>query len=153
MIKCKPISTLREANAKICAHKGRFLEDTRMYQQRVGSLICLILSRPDISYVVGVIIQYTQDPKKPYLEAIRRILRYVKNTLDYGILYKKDGDCNLVSNCDADYVGDHDTQCSTTRYLFLLGSRTISKKQPTVSLSTTKTEYRAQQWQHKRILG
>ncbi len=87
-----------------------------------------------------------QNPKKPHLESVRRILRYVKSTIDYGLLYKKGEDCKLVGYCDADYAGDHDTRISTTGYVFKLGSGTISwcsKRQSTVSLSTTDAEYRA----------
>ncbi|KAE8689992.1 tir-nbs resistance protein [Hibiscus syriacus] len=51
--------------------------------------------------------------QRTYLE-VRRILRYVKNTIDYGLLYKKGEDCKLVGYCDADYAGDHDTRRSTT---------------------------------------
>jgi transposase InsO family protein len=95
---------------------------------------------------VSVMSRYMQNPKKPHLEAVRRILRYVKSTIDYGLLYKKGEDCKLVGYCDADYAGDHDTRRSTTGYVFKLGSGTISwcsKRQPTVSLSTTEAEYRA----------
>ena len=84
-------------------------------------MIYLTLSRPDISHAVGVMSRYMQNPKKLHLKAVRRILRYIKGTLDYGILYKKDGDCNLVGFCDADYAGDHDTRRLTTRYVFMLG--------------------------------
>ncbi|KAL5580804.1 hypothetical protein UlMin_013246 [Ulmus minor] len=56
------------------------------------------------------------------LVAVRRILRYVKSTIDYGLLYKKGEDCKLVGYCDTDYAGDHDTRRSTTRYVFKLGS-------------------------------
>ncbi|XP_017972474.1 PREDICTED: uncharacterized mitochondrial protein AtMg00810-like [Theobroma cacao] len=77
------------------------------------------------------------------MEAVRRMLRYVKGTIDYGILYKKDKECKLVGYCDADYAGDYDTRRSTTGYVFKLGSGVISwcsKRQPTVSLSTTEAE-------------
>lgn len=87
-----------------------------------------------------------QNPKKPHLEAVRRILRYVKSTLGYGVMYKKGRECKLVGYCDADYAGDYDTRRSTTGYVFMLGSGAISwcsKRQPTVSLSTTEAEYRA----------
>ena len=67
-----------------------------------------------------------QNPKKPHFEAVRRILRYVKSTIDYGLLYKKGEDCKLVGYCDVDYAGDHDTRRSTTGYVFKLGSGTIS---------------------------
>ncbi|XP_073057014.1 secreted RxLR effector protein 161-like [Primulina eburnea] len=90
--------------------------------------------------------RYMQIPKKPHLDAIRGILRYVKNTLGYGILYKKDESCKLFGYYDADYSGDHDTRRSTTWYVFMLGKGPISwcsKKQSTVSLSTTEAEYRA----------
>ncbi|KAF7823791.1 Retrovirus-related Pol polyprotein from transposon TNT 1-94 [Senna tora] len=95
---------------------------------------------------IGLMSRYMQSPKKHHLEAVRRILRYVKSTIDYGLLYKKGGDCKLVGYCDADYVGDHDTRRSTTGYVFKLGDGAISwcsKRQPTVSLSTTEAEYRA----------
>ncbi|KAK2977435.1 hypothetical protein RJ640_028596 [Escallonia rubra] len=75
-----------------------------------------------------------------------RQLRYVRCTIDYGIFYKKGGDYKLVGYCDANYAGDHDTRRSTTGYVFKLGTGTISwcsKRQPTVSLSTTEAEYRA----------
>ena len=146
MTNCKPISTPIEPNVKMCAHEGKDLEDATMYRQLVGSLIYLTLTRPDISYAVGVMSRYMQNPKKPHLEAVRRILRYVKGTLGYGIMYKTGRDCKLVGYCDADYAGDHDTRRSTTGYVFMLGSGAISwcsKRQPTVSLSTTEAEYRA----------
>ncbi|KAE8660144.1 hypothetical protein F3Y22_tig00116958pilonHSYRG00159 [Hibiscus syriacus] len=146
MLECKSTSTPMEPNIKMCAHEGKDLEDATMYRQLVGSLIYLTLTRPDISYAVGVMSWYMQNPKKPHLEAVRRILRYVKNTIDYGLLYKKGEDCKLVGYCDADYAGDHDTRRSTTGYVFKLGSGTISwcsKRQSTISLSTTEAEYRA----------
>lgn len=87
-----------------------------------------------------------QDPKKPHLEAVRRILRYVKGTLDFGNLYRSDVDSKVVGYCDADYAGVYDTRRSTTGYVFNLGSGATSwcsKRQPTISLSTTEAEYRA----------
>ncbi|KAI3462288.1 hypothetical protein Pfo_018951, partial [Paulownia fortunei] len=146
MLDCKPISTPMEVNAKLCAHEGKGLEDETMYRQLVGSLIYLNLTRPDISFAVDIVSRYMQNPKKSHLEAVRRILRYVKSTIDYGLLYKKGEGCKLFGYCDADYAGDHDTRRSTTGYVFKLGSGIISwcsKRQPTVSLSTTEAEYRA----------
>ncbi|XP_062103182.1 uncharacterized mitochondrial protein AtMg00810-like [Humulus lupulus] len=146
MLECKPISTPMETNAKLCAHEGHDLQDGAMYRQLVGSLIYLTLTRPDTSYAVGVASRYMQHPKKPHLEAVRRMLRYVKDTINYGLLYKKDDEVKIVGYCDANYAGDHDTRRSTTVYVFKLGSGAISwcsKRQPTVSLSTTEAEYRA----------
>ncbi|WMV44899.1 hypothetical protein MTR67_038284 [Solanum verrucosum] len=95
---------------------------------------------------VGVVSRFMQKPKKPHLEAIRKILRYVKRTIDYGLFYMKRASCKIIGYCDADYAGNHDTRRSTTGYVFNLGSAAVSwcsKRQPTVSLSTTEAEYRA----------
>ncbi|XP_058101124.1 secreted RxLR effector protein 161-like [Magnolia sinica] len=146
MLECKPIATPMEANARICSEEGKDLEDATMYQQIVGSLIYFTLSRPNIAYAVGVVSRFMQTPKKPHLEAVRRILRYLKGMIDLGLLYKKGGACKIVGYCDADYGGDHDTRRSTTGYVFNYGSGAISwcsKRQPIVSLSTTEAEYRA----------
>ncbi|XP_024042735.1 uncharacterized protein LOC112099555 [Citrus clementina] len=146
MLECKPISTPMEPNGKMCAHEGKDLEDATMYRQLVDSLIYLTLTRPDISYAVGVMSRYMQNPKKTHLEAVRQVLRYVNSTINYGLLYKKGEDCKLVAYCDADYSGDHDTRRSITGYVFKLNFGTISwcsKRQPTISLSATKAEYRA----------
>ncbi|KAE8685700.1 putative disease resistance protein [Hibiscus syriacus] len=107
--------TPMEPNAKMCTREGKDLEDATMYRQLVGSLVYLTLIRPDISYAVGMMSQYIKNPKKPHLETVRQILRYVKSTIDYGLLYKKGEDCKLVGYCDTDYVGGHDTRRSITR--------------------------------------
>jgi len=97
-----------------------------MYRQLVGTLIYLTLTRPDICFLVSVMSRYMQNPKKPHLKAVRRILRYVKSTLNHGIMYKRGGECKLVGYCDSDYVGDHDTRRSTTGYVFMLDSGVVS---------------------------
>ncbi|RVW35720.1 Retrovirus-related Pol polyprotein from transposon RE1 [Vitis vinifera] len=118
-------------------HEGIFL-----YQQKYAKDLLKKFGMLEF----GVMSRYMQNPKKPHLEAVRRILRHVKGTIDYGLLYKKGEDCKLVGYYDADYVGDHDTRRSITEYVFMLGSGAISwcsKRQPIVSLSTTEAEYRA----------
>ena len=88
-----------------------------------------------------------QHPKKPHLEVVRQILRYFKDTMDYDLLHKKSYEYKSVGYYDVDYAGDHDKCRSTTGYVFKLGAGIIfwcSKTRPTVSLSTTEVEYRAQ---------
>ncbi|CAN1849719.1 Retrovirus-related Pol polyprotein from transposon TNT 1-94 [Linum perenne] len=144
MLECKPVSAPVDASVKLRSTEGKDLEDTTTYRQLVGSLIYLTLTRPDLSYAVGLVSRFMQNPKKPHLEAAKRILRYVKGTINHGILYKKGGNTELSGYCDADYAGDLDTRRSTTGYVFSLGSGPISwcsKRQPTVALSTTEAEY------------
>ncbi|XP_019103192.3 secreted RxLR effector protein 161-like [Beta vulgaris subsp. vulgaris] len=145
MVDCKLMSTSVEVNAMICSVEGN-LEDVTMYRQLVGSLIYLTLTRPHIAYAVSVISRFMQKPMKRHLEVVHRILRYAKGTIDYGILYNNDKEFEVVGYCDAEYVGDLDTHRSTTGYVFNMGSGAISwcsKRQPTVSLSSTEVEDRA----------
>ncbi|KAH0639073.1 hypothetical protein KY285_035659 [Solanum tuberosum] len=96
MFYCKPTSILLDLNAMICAHERKDFEDATMYWQLVGSLIYSTLTRTNISYAVGVVSRYIQNLKKTHLDGVRRILRYVKSTIDYGLLYRKDKDYKLI---------------------------------------------------------
>ncbi|XP_070049754.1 uncharacterized mitochondrial protein AtMg00810-like [Nicotiana tomentosiformis] len=126
MLGCKPIAIPIESNAKMCAHEGKDLEDVTMYRQLVGSLIYLTLTRPNLSFLIGVMSHYMHNPKKHHTEVVRRMLRYVKSSIDYGLLYEKGDDCKVVGYCDADYAAGHDTRRSTTGFVFKLGAGAIS---------------------------
>ncbi len=73
---------------KLSVDEGDLMEDTTMYRRIVGSLIYMTITRPYLSYVVGVVSQFMQTPRKPHLDAVRRILRYIKHTLQCGIFYE-----------------------------------------------------------------
>jgi hypothetical protein len=110
----------------------------------VGSLIYLTITRPDLSYSVGLVGQFMQQSTKPHLDCIRRILRYVKATQNYGLFYRADLDLNLERYTDDDWAGSQTNRRSTTGYMFALGSAGIpwcSKKQAIVALSSTKAQY------------
>ncbi|KAK3018980.1 hypothetical protein RJ639_003399 [Escallonia herrerae] len=126
MLECKSILTPMEPNVKLCAVEGKDLEDASMYWQLVGSLIYLTLMRADIAFAVGIVSWFMQTPKKPHLKMVRRIIRYVKSTIDYGLLYRRSETCRLVGYCDANHAGDHATRRSTTGYVFSLGSGAVS---------------------------
>jgi len=88
MTGCKPISIPLEQNVKLSVDEGNLVEDTTMHRRIVGSLIYMTITRPDLSYVVGVVSQFMQTPRKPHLDAVRRILRYIKHTLQCRIFYE-----------------------------------------------------------------
>ncbi len=73
---------------KLSADAGDLVEDTTIYRCIVGSLIYMTITRQDLSYAVGVVSQFMQTPRKPHLDAVRRILRYIKHTLRCGIFYE-----------------------------------------------------------------
>ncbi|WJX62481.1 hypothetical protein P8452_47473 [Trifolium repens] len=118
--------------------------DQSLYRSMIGSLLYLTASRPDISFVVGVCARYQAEPKMSHLNQVKRILKYVSGTSDYGILYSHGEDTRLLGYCDADWAGSADDRKSTSGGCFFLGSNLISwfnKKQNCVSLSTAEAEY------------
>ncbi|XP_070043134.1 secreted RxLR effector protein 161-like [Nicotiana tomentosiformis] len=85
-----------------------------------------------------------EDPTSTHLKVARRILRYLKGTIDFGLFYSSSSDFHLMGYCDSDYTGDIDDRKSTTGFVFFLGDSVIywtSKKQSIVTFSTYKTEY------------
>ncbi|KAL0560845.1 hypothetical protein IC582_001259 [Cucumis melo] len=118
--------------------------DHKLYRSIVSNLLYLTASRPDIAYAVGICARYQADPRISHLEAVKRILKYVHGTNDFGMMYSYDTTPTLVGYCDADWVGLADDRKSTSGGCFFLGNNLISwlsKKQNCVSLSTTETEY------------
>jgi hypothetical protein len=102
MTGCKPISIPLEQNKKLNAYEGDLVEDTTMYRHIVRSLIYMTITRPDLSYVVGVVSQFMQTPRKPHLDAVRHILRYIKHTLKCGIFYEAKSQLQVHGYTDVD---------------------------------------------------
>ncbi|GAU19509.1 hypothetical protein TSUD_77530 [Trifolium subterraneum] len=145
MIDCKPMSTPLEAKTKIGSNDTP-LDDPSHYRGLVGALQYLTLTRPDISYSVNYVSQFMHSPTITHLKMVRRILRYVKGTIDVGLHFTSNTTLDLFAFSDADWAGCPTTRRSTTGYCTFLGGNLISwcaKKQHTVSRSSTEAEYRA----------
>ncbi|XP_015087043.1 uncharacterized protein LOC107030185 [Solanum pennellii] len=135
MGEAKEMATPMEINLKMEKDEGKLLKDARSFRQLVGSLIYLTITRPEIAFSVSGVSQFMQDPRTPYVEAAKRILRYIKCSVDYGLMYEKGTDFVLQGFTGADWAGDTDRCCSTSGYCFNLGSAVVSwcsKKQSTV---------------------
>ena len=122
--------------------------DQAMYQSAVGSLLYLAnWTRPDISFAVNSAARFCSDPKGEHWTAVKRIFRYLKGTISYGILYLNPSDNeDVVGYCDSDWAGDLDDRRSTSGYVFCIGAGPISwrsKKQSCVALSSAEAEYMA----------
>ena len=74
-------------------------------QRLVGKLIYLTITRPNISFAVGVVSQFMQSPHNDHWDAVIRILRYIKRTPGQGLLYEDKGNTQIVGFCDADWAG------------------------------------------------
>ena len=110
----------------------------------IRGLQYLTRSRPDIANAVGTVARFQADPREYHYAAIKRIFRYLKGTLDYGIQYDKGNDFTLCTYTNANWVGDKDDRKSTSGGAFFLGGRLVSwlsKKQDYISQSTTEAEY------------
>jgi hypothetical protein len=119
--------------------------DREMYQRLLGKLIYLCYTRHDISFVVNVVSRYMHDPKKGHMDAVYHILRYLKNALGKGLIFRKNGHMNIEDYCDSDWASCQDDMRSTSGYCMFVGGNLVSwqsKKQPVIARSTTKTEYR-----------
>ncbi|XP_071728056.1 uncharacterized mitochondrial protein AtMg00810-like [Rutidosis leptorrhynchoides] len=140
----KPMTTPMEPNLKMKKDQGKELKNVKLFRQMVGSLIYLIITRPEIAYSVGIVSQFMQCPTNVHLDAAKRILRYVKGSMDHGLWYKKCDDYLLNGFVDADWIGDANDRHSTSGYCFNIGSAVISwysKKQGVVALSSMEAEY------------
>ncbi|XP_062075203.1 uncharacterized mitochondrial protein AtMg00810-like [Humulus lupulus] len=88
--------------------------DPTLYRSKIGNLLYLTASRPDISYSVGVSARFQGNPMESNMTAVKRIILYVKNTLEFGIWYSKETDSNLVCYSDTDWAGNTDDRKSTS---------------------------------------
>eukprot|EP00253_Pinus_taeda_P029221 PITA_29221 len=85
MTECNPLTTPMEQNLKLTSIEGNEFEDATKYRQLVGSLNYLTTTRPDISFVVGILSRFMQKPCEGHWFAAKRVLKYLKGTQDYGI--------------------------------------------------------------------
>ncbi|KAF7127450.1 hypothetical protein RHSIM_Rhsim11G0030000 [Rhododendron simsii] len=118
--------------------------DQTLYRSVIGSLLYLTASRPDIAFSVGVCARYQANPKESHLTAVKRVIKYINGTMGYGIWLSKDTNSNLAGFSDADWAGCADDRKSTSGECFYFGNNLVawlSKKQNSISLSTTDTEY------------
>jgi hypothetical protein len=116
------------------------------YRIIVGMLQYTTIIRSDISFVVNKISQFFAQPFDGHWQSVKRILRYVTGILHLGIELTKSSYLHHQAYCDANWTGDPDDRQSTIGFAIFLGSNLISwssKKQTTLSRSSTETEYRA----------
>jgi len=85
LIDCKIVDTPTELNVRLNLHGGEPLRDFTLYRHLVGSLVYLIVTRPDISYAVHHVIQFMATPHSTHFFVILRIFRYLKGTLFHGL--------------------------------------------------------------------
>jgi hypothetical protein len=144
MVGCNAVYNPIVLGFKLVTDSAGMTINNTQYMQMVCSLMYLTSTRLDIMFVVNLLSRYLAHPAELHLQAVKRVLRYIKGTLSYGIFYKQSGDVELLAYTDNDYAGDLEDRKSTLGLLFMLSSRAVSwssKKQPVVTLSTTEAEF------------
>ena len=129
---------------KLCANDGSADLDQKLYRSMIGSLLYLTTSRPDIMLAVGLVARYEAAPKQNHLLVVKRILRYLQGTALYGLWYPKGKNFTLTAYTDADWASCVDDRKSTSGGAFYIGESLVawlSKKQTSISLSTSEAKY------------
>ncbi|GJY71966.1 retrovirus-related pol polyprotein from transposon TNT 1-94 [Tanacetum coccineum] len=114
--------------------------DATLYRSMIGSLMYLTSSRPDLIYAVWVCAWYQAKPTKKHLNAVKRIFRYLKGTINMGLWYSKDTGMSLTAYADADHARCQDIRRSTSGSAQFLCDKLVSwssKKQKSTTISST----------------
>lgn len=154
MLECKGAATPSDPNQRLSkTMSAQSIGDEENmanvpYQAAVGALLYLVqVTRPDIAFAVSNVSQFNNCYSNVHWTAVKRIMRYLKSTINFKLKYSsKCSDSDVIGYCDADFGGNTDTRKSCTGYVFKLQQGAISwasRRQPTVALSTSESEYMA----------
>nr|CAN62726.1 hypothetical protein VITISV_018786 [Vitis vinifera] len=128
---CQPVNTPIEEGLKLCVEPNQVSTDKGRYQRLVGRLMYLAHTRPDLAYALSVVSQYMHNPGEQHMNAVMRILRYLKNSIE---VYTDDDWASVV-----------DDRRSTSGYFTFVGGNLVtwkSKKQNVVARSSVETEFK-----------
>uniref|UniRef100_A0A2N9EZA0 Apple domain-containing protein n=1 Tax=Fagus sylvatica TaxID=28930 RepID=A0A2N9EZA0_FAGSY len=117
-----------------------------LFRSTVGALQYLSLTRPDIAFTVNKLSQFMHKPTLLHWQSVKRLLRYLKHTITYGLQIFKSSCLDLQAFSDVDWAGNKDDRRSTGSFCVFLGKNLISwscRKQATVARSSIEAEYKA----------
>ncbi|KAB1212816.1 Copia protein [Morella rubra] len=146
MLGCKPADTPMDPTTKLGAKENCAPVDKGRYQRLVGKLIYLSHTRPDIGFSVSMVSQFMNNPNEEHMEAVYRILRYLKLTPGKGLFFEKNQRRDIEVFSDADWAGSVQDRRSTSGYCTYVWGNLVtwrSKKQSVVSRSSAEAEFRA----------
>ncbi|XP_026416191.1 uncharacterized protein LOC113311580 [Papaver somniferum] len=139
MVGAKSCSPPSSATTKLSANDEELLENPTEYRSLVGVLQYLTWTRTEISFVVNRVCQFMHQPITSHFCVAKRILRYVKGTIDHGLFFSK-GLSTLQGFSDTDWAGSPNDRRSISGFCIFFGHNPISwsaKKQTTVACSST----------------
>jgi hypothetical protein len=122
----KPMCTPMVTGCKLILDDDSPRVDQTMYISMVGSLLYATTTRQDILYAVGVVGRFQYAPKETHMKAVKRIFKYLKGTLEFGLWFPKIEDLTLIAYIDADWAGSVDDKKSTSGGVIYLGKFLVS---------------------------
>ncbi|RVX07328.1 Retrovirus-related Pol polyprotein from transposon RE1 [Vitis vinifera] len=140
------VARSRKGIKKLGIEKESTPVDRGRYQRLVGRLIYLSHTRPDIGFAVSAVSQFMHSPTEEHMEAVYRILRYLKMTPGKGLFFRKTENRDTEVYSDADWAGNIIDRRSTSGYCSFVWGNLVtwrSKKQSVVARSSAEAEYRA----------
>lgn len=146
MATTKPQSTPMVANTKLHASGTAHFHDPRLYRSTIGALQYLCVTRPDIAFSMHKLSQFIHCRLDDHWQAVKRVLRYLQGTRDLGLRLRACYAFHVSAMSDVDWASDINDWRSTSSFCVFFGENLVlqsSKKQPIVSRSSTKAEYRA----------
>ena len=141
MLGCKPAETSMDSSTKIGANKDSVPVDKGNYQRLVGKLTYLSYTRPDIGFSISGVSHLINDPNEAHMEAVNRILMYVKMIPSKGFYFRKNTRKYIKVFADADWA----ESITDRRLTYVWGNLVTwrSKKQLVVFWSSVEAEFRA----------
>jgi hypothetical protein len=120
-------------------------KDATLYRKLIGNLRYLVHTQLDLIFAVGYFSRFMQRPTAEHIAALKRVLRYITCTIDYGCFYRRGSSgVKLVSYSASDYAGDVNNRHSTSGMLFFIGSSLVSwhsLKQRVVAMPSCEAKY------------
>ena len=144
MMDNNPSNSPLEQKIKLSAKENSKKICTTVYRSILEKLCYLTHTRPVLMFSVGLLSRFMENPSVEHLKTAKRVIRYVKGTLNYGLKYKRSEVFELIGYSDCDYVGDHINRNSKSGSVFFPGENLISwssQKQKIVALSSCEAEY------------
>ncbi|CAM8885319.1 unnamed protein product [Rhodiola kirilowii] len=142
-LNCHPVNTPFESSKHLLPNKGAPVSQLE-YSRVIGSLMYAMTStRPDIAFAVGKLSRYTSNPSEDHWQAVHRVLRYLKGTMNLGLVYSRFPSV-IEGYSDASWISNEEDHSSTSGWVFLLGGGVISwasKKQTSISSSTIESKF------------
>nr|GEZ07304.1 ribonuclease H-like domain-containing protein [Tanacetum cinerariifolium] len=142
--KGQSIGTPMATKPKLDAELSGNPVDQSDYRSKIGSLMYLTSSRPDIVQAVCFYARYQSRPTEKHLKEVKMIFRYLKGTINMGLWYPKGSSFELTAFSDADHAGCIDSRKSTSGGIQFLGDKLVSwmsKKQNCTVMSSAEVEY------------